>query len=737
MSLSRPSRRRPRRLSVEELERRDLLAGAAPTALEQQMLEQLNDARSNPAAYGQQIGVDLSGIAPSQPLAFNPLLIGIARQHAQDMNVRAYFAHDTPEGVTPDERIRSTGLVPTVDAESLSAGYATTADSLAGLIQDQGVPDLGHRRQLLAIDDFLKPIDQLGIGIVLNGTGPYRDYYTLDGLSDGGTAPFLTGVVYDDANGNGHYDPGEGLTGATIAVAGVGAFPVWDTGGYSIRLNPGTYSVTASGGRLANPITTTVTVGPTNYRLNFIGQSTLSWTTLPDLPTAQSRLAAAALSDGRVFAVGGQDTTRILDTVEVYTPGSNRWAAGPALPTARIGLAAVTGNDGKIYAIGGSNGVVTGEVDVYDPGMNLWTPLATDPMPTPRERMEAALAPDGKIYVFGGLDVNGNPATTAEVFDPSALPGQRWSSLPALPVSRADGGAALGPDGKIYVVGGEGGGSRIEQPLAEVDVFTPGSSTPWTQAAGLPDPRLTAAAVAAGADGRIYLVGGTTTDGQQAPVDAYQVSTGTWGVVTNLPVGRTDLAAVTASDGQLYAVGGDVQNPSNGANTPSPAAEALSTSGALGPVSTVTLLSYAGPPLPPDVTPGGPTGPGSGSGPGGVAPVQFTTVTDVTRLVAVTLQPPRRHKGGWQQVVTVGDAPSGSSLTGPLMLVLDHLDKGSKLRGRAGRTRRHAPLKSPYLVVGLGAGGVLVSGEGLAVVLQFSGARPHYSARVLAGPGTV
>jgi uncharacterized protein YkwD/N-acetylneuraminic acid mutarotase len=722
-------RRRP---AAEELERRDLLAGVAPTALEQQMLEELNDARADPAAYGRQIGVDLSGVAPSQPLAFNPLLIDVARQHSQDMNDRAYFEHVTPEGVTPDERVRSTGLVPTVDAESLSAGYPTPAASLAGLIQDQGVPDLGHRRQLLAIDDVLKPINQIGIGIVLNGTGPYRDYYTLDGMADGGPAPFLTGVVYADANGDGHYEAGEGLAGVTITVAGVGAFPAWDTGGYSIRLDPGTYNVTASGGRLAAPVATTVTVGTTNYRLDFIGRGTLSWAVLPDLPAARSDLAAAALPDGRVFAVGGQDSTQIVNTVEVYSPASKGWSTGPPLPSARSGLAAVTGGDGKIYALGGQGAGVPGEVDVYDPGTNLWTPLATDPLPGPSTGMAATVGPDGKIYVFGGFDGRGTPVTTAEVFDPSALPGGRWSSLPALPVSRAGGGAALGPDGKIYVVGGRGGAAG--QPLAEVDVFTPGSATPWARAAHLPDPRLAAAAVAAGADGRIYVLGGLTEDGRQAGVDVYQVATATWGVVTDLPVGRTNLAAVTAGDGQLYAVGGEVQNSANGTAPPSAAAAALPTSGALGSVATVTLLSYAGPPLPPGIGPGGPAG---GSGGGGVAPVRFTAVTDITGLVAVSVQPPRRRKGGWQQVVTLANSPGGSPLAGPLLLVLGRLGKGTVVRGRAGVTRKHPPLRSPYLPVNLGAAGVLAPGQVVTVVLQFGGARPHYAARVFAGPGAV
>ena len=62
------------------------------------MLEELNDARANPAAYGAAIGLDLSNVAPSQPLAFNSGLIQAAEQHAQDMSVRAYFGHVSPDG---------------------------------------------------------------------------------------------------------------------------------------------------------------------------------------------------------------------------------------------------------------------------------------------------------------------------------------------------------------------------------------------------------------------------------------------------------------------------------------------------------------------------------------------------------------------------------------------------------------------------------------------------------------
>src|SRR4051794_30182707 len=90
-SLRRPARparsaRRAFRPRLESLEGRDLPSGLEPTAVEQQMLEQLNDARANPPAYGYSIGVNLSAVAPSQPLAFNPLLVQSARWESINMN---------------------------------------------------------------------------------------------------------------------------------------------------------------------------------------------------------------------------------------------------------------------------------------------------------------------------------------------------------------------------------------------------------------------------------------------------------------------------------------------------------------------------------------------------------------------------------------------------------------------------------------------------------------------------
>jgi len=252
---------------VEELESRELLA--APTVAEQIFLDRLNDARANPAAYGASIGVNLNNVAPAAPLAFNQLLIDAARGHSIDMNNRAYFAHNTPEGVDPGGRIAAAGFAATGWGESIAAGYTSPEAALAALIIDAGIPDLGHRRHLLAIDAVFKDQRQVGIGIVQNGSGPFSNYFTIDTASSADNRPFLTGIVYNDVNANGRYDAGEGLGGATVNVIGIGTVTTFATGGYSIRVNPGTYTVQVSGGGLPATVTTSATIGADNVRFNF------------------------------------------------------------------------------------------------------------------------------------------------------------------------------------------------------------------------------------------------------------------------------------------------------------------------------------------------------------------------------------------------------------------------------------------------------------------------------------
>ena len=136
-------------LRVEELETRRVLSGVQPTAAEQLLLEQLNDIRANPAAYGAAIGLDLSGVAPAQPLAIDPLLTQAALGHSQDMSNRAYFDHNTPDGVDPGQRLTAVGVNWASWGESIGAG--TAYPNSASVLEARTAADFVVQQRILPV----------------------------------------------------------------------------------------------------------------------------------------------------------------------------------------------------------------------------------------------------------------------------------------------------------------------------------------------------------------------------------------------------------------------------------------------------------------------------------------------------------------------------------------------------------------------------------------------------------
>jgi hypothetical protein len=101
---------------------------------------------------------------------------------------------------------------------------------------------------------------EIGIGISVgrdvgqDSQGTVRTWESLYIVQNFGTeqnsTPFVTGVVYQDTNGNDFYDPGEGIGGIRVDVTGTGFFALTSpSGGYSVPV-PGnsTHTVTFSGG---------------------------------------------------------------------------------------------------------------------------------------------------------------------------------------------------------------------------------------------------------------------------------------------------------------------------------------------------------------------------------------------------------------------------------------------------------------------------------------------------------
>ena len=193
-----------------------------------------------------------------------------------------------------------------------------------------------------------------------------------------------------------------------------------------------------------------------------------------------------------------------------------------------------------------------------------WVKLA--PFPDPAEEV-LGVAAGGKLYVFCGLAPGFKPMGLVYEYDPAS---DKWTkkkpmALPAHHVS------VLEYRGKIYVFGGfvlPQAGAPSWVPIDNAWEYDPAADT-WKALALMPTKR--AAAVAAAADDKIYVIGGATTaPGAKEPgilgprphrtigtVEEYDPATNSWRERSPMPTARNH-AAVGAVNGKIYVIGGRV-----------------------------------------------------------------------------------------------------------------------------------------------------------------------------------
>lgn len=140
--------------------------------------EHLNKIRQNPAAHSKRLKIDLNNVKPRHALIWNDTLAKVAETKAMDMVKRNYFGHVDPNGNGINIKIHKAGYkLPQSWVknrksnffESIAAGVEGGDAIIDLLIVDSDTPSLGHRRHLLAIDDFYANCYGIGIGYAERG----------------------------------------------------------------------------------------------------------------------------------------------------------------------------------------------------------------------------------------------------------------------------------------------------------------------------------------------------------------------------------------------------------------------------------------------------------------------------------------------------------------------------------------------------------------------------------------
>lgn len=255
------------------------------TDLEQYQLELINQMRAAPAEEAARLGIDLNeGLAPGtlsdeplQPLAFDPALTEAAREHSLWMLETDNFGHAGAGGSSVGDRIEAAGYDWWTYGENLAWQGTTGAfgDLTAWVLElhealfiDEDVVGRGHRVNYLNPD-----FREAGIGIL---TGDFSGYNAMMLTNDYGSTQtgldFLTGVIYEDRDGDAFYTPGEGIGDVLIRVIGEQAsYEVYSmtSGGYQLELPAGDYQVEllAPDGGMMN---TEITVAGLNEKLDWV-----------------------------------------------------------------------------------------------------------------------------------------------------------------------------------------------------------------------------------------------------------------------------------------------------------------------------------------------------------------------------------------------------------------------------------------------------------------------------------
>lgn len=232
------------------------------------------------------------------------------------------------------------------------------------------------------------------------------------------------------------------------------------------------------------------------------------------------------------------------------------WTPAASMAIARQQHAAVTGADGRVFVFEGMNEItwVDGS-EVYDPAAGSWGPFTS---PGVWCCGGAARGGDGRFYLVGGENSSG-PTAGVKAYDPAT---NSWSSVAPLSISRDLVAVVAGADGRVFAMGGaEDGDSR--RILGTVEVYDPAAGS-WSHAAPMGTRRWYHAAATA-PDGRIFVFGGFTGGFTSiATAEVYDPATDTWSPIADMPETRYAHSAVAGGDGLLYIMGGIVNDGGDG-----------------------------------------------------------------------------------------------------------------------------------------------------------------------------
>jgi hypothetical protein len=329
---------------------------------EQYLLELINRARLDPGLEFERLVSEYGYYRPDwtpptgerQPLAWNATLSDVARQQSQH-----WLGWQDPDfrwdGAGPvADRVAGSGYpaepgTPVVEAYgamsslylyepvySLGSSYRSNF-SYEPTNWPTLVPEA--REAGVAVDFRNWKLDSEVVLIHWRGDDAHDLGWSVVSATPADDTPFLTGVVYDDRDGDRFYTPGEGIQGATVTVAGGGSAATGTAGGYELRVAPGPRDVAVDLGDGSPAMRLRIDVGDANVKLDALGPGRVA--------TSGDATLLSGVAELRLLGRGHDATGGSGDELLIGNRGDNRLDGGD-------GGDVLNGGGGDDVLVGGS-----------------------------------------------------------------------------------------------------------------------------------------------------------------------------------------------------------------------------------------------------------------------------------------------------------------------------------------------------------------------------------------------
>ena len=283
------------------------------SAFEQYLLELINAARAK---------------AGAQPLALNDSINTAAELHSQWMINTDTFSHTGSGGSSFTTRMANAGykfVSPWAGGENIGWASLRGAPGYQDevlLLHNNLMNSSGHRANLLS-----PTYREVGLGFVVGQYGSWQAAMVTEDFAKSGSSLFLTGVAFDDKDGDKFYDPGEGLSGLTVTATNSSGAKFKTTtepaGGYDMTLASGTYTVVFSGPGIATSAPKPITIGSLNVKVDLIDPALATSSPPPPPPPSSpppppppSGSLTGTSSGDTIHGTSGNDAISGLDGID-------------------------------------------------------------------------------------------------------------------------------------------------------------------------------------------------------------------------------------------------------------------------------------------------------------------------------------------------------------------------------------------------------------------------------------